>query len=126
LPLILVVEDEFLLRHDLEDALSGAGFGVESFVSGEKALASFMDATKNYKALITDVNLGDGLNGWELARRIRQKEAGFPVIYITAYSANEWTSHGVPNSILVPKPFATAQLITAISNLLNIGSAPTA
>ena len=125
LPLVLVVEDEFLLRRDLEEALSGAGFGVESFVSAEKALASFTDITKNFKALVTDVNLGGGLSGWEVARRVREKEAGFPVVYITAYSADEWTAHGVPNSILIPKPFATVQLITAISNLLNIGSAPT-
>lgn len=84
-----------------------------------------MDGTKSYSALITDVHLGDGLNGWEVARRIREKEAGFPVIYITAYSASEWTAHGVPNSILISKPFAPAQLVTAISNLLNVGSAPT-
>jgi hypothetical protein len=31
-------------------------------------------------------------------------------------------SHGVPNSILLTKPFAPAQLITALSNLLNTGT----
>jgi two-component system, OmpR family, response regulator len=85
----------------------------------------FMDATKNYKVLVTDVNLGDGLNGWEVARRIREKEADFPVVYITASSADEWTAHGVPNSVLISKPFAPAQIVTALSNLLNVGSAPT-
>ncbi|RXH42716.1 transcriptional regulator [Bradyrhizobium zhanjiangense] len=124
-PLILVVEDEYLLRRDMEEILTGAGFAGDSFPSGETALASFMDNAKTYKALITDVNLGDGLNGWEVARRIREKEAGFPVIYITAYSAAEWTAHGVPNSILISKPFAPTQLVTALSNLLNVGSAPT-
>jgi DNA-binding response OmpR family regulator len=123
LPLILVVEDEYLLR-DLEDALTSGGFAGESFLSGEKALTKFMDSAKNYKALVTDVNLGSGLSGWEVARRIREKEAGFPVIYVTAYSADEWTAHGVPNSVLSPKPFALAQLLTALSTFLNIGSAP--
>ena len=123
--LILVIEDEYFLRRDVEDALTNGGFVGESFSSGEDALAIFMDGARNYKALVTDVNLGDGLNGWEVARRIREKEAGFPVIYITAYSADEWTAHGVPDSILVSKPFAPAQLVTALSNLLNVGSAPT-
>lgn len=124
-PLVLVVEDEYLLRRDVEEALASGGFAGESFSSGEEALIRFEDSTKNYMALITDVNLGDGLNGWEVARRIREKEAAFPVIYITAYSAAEWTAHGVPNSILISKPFAPAQLVTALSNLLNIGTAPT-
>jgi hypothetical protein len=34
-------------------------------------------------------------------------------------SAPEWTSKGVPNSIMVAKPFAPAQIITAVSTLLN-------
>jgi DNA-binding response OmpR family regulator len=123
--LILVVEDEYLLRSDVEDALTSGGFAGESFSSGEQALSMFMDGTKNYKALVTDVNLGDGLNGWELARRVREKQAGFPVVYLTAYSSAEWTAQGVPNSVMISKPFAPAQLVTALSNLLNVGSAPT-
>jgi hypothetical protein len=38
---------------------------------------------------------------------------------MTADSAGEWGAHGVPNSVLVQKPFAVAQVITAISTLLN-------
>jgi DNA-binding response OmpR family regulator len=122
--LILVIEDEYLPRRDVEDALTSGGFVGETFSSGEEALSAFVDGTKNYKALVTDVNLGGGLSGWEVAKRIREKEAGFPVVYVTAHSADEWTSHGVPDSVLISKPFAAAQLVTALSNLLNIGSAP--
>ena len=125
LPLVLVIEDEYLLRRDVEEALSNAGFATEGFASRDKALASFVESDKNYRALVADVNLGGGLDGWEVARFIREKAADFPVIYITAYSASEWTSHGVPNSILISKPFAPAQLVTALSTLLNKGSAPT-
>jgi hypothetical protein len=46
------------------------------------------------------------------------------VIYVTASSAEEWASYGVPNSILIPKPFARAQLISAIASLLNIRTPP--
>jgi len=37
-----------------------------------------------------------------------------------------WASKGVPYSIMLTKPFALAQLVTAVSQLLNIGSPPTA
>jgi hypothetical protein len=35
--------------------------------------------------------------------------------------ADAWASQGVPNSIMLAKPFAPAQLVTAVSNLLNAG-----
>jgi DNA-binding response OmpR family regulator len=77
-------------------------------------------STIPYRALVTDVRLR-GVNGWEVARRIREKEPAFPVIYVTAAPAEEWASQGVPNSILISKPFADAQLIAALANLLNVG-----
>ena len=42
-----------------------------------------------------------------------------PVIYITSSDGADWASKGVPNSVLLAKPFALAQLVTAISQLLN-------
>jgi hypothetical protein len=36
--------------------------------------------------------------------------------------ADAWTSQGVPHSIMLAKPFAPAQLVTAVSQLLNAGS----
>ncbi|WP_346658054.1 response regulator [Bradyrhizobium sp. 157] len=85
----------------------------------------FKSGRKNYKALVTDVSLKGSLSGWEVARQIREKVPAFPVVYMTGAAADEWTSQGVPNSILLQKPFAPAQLVTAVSNLLNTGT-PTA
>jgi two-component system, cell cycle response regulator CpdR len=42
-----------------------------------------------------------------------------PVIYMTGTHVDEWASKGVPNSVLLSKPFAPAQIVTAISQLLN-------
>jgi hypothetical protein len=44
---------------------------------------------------------------------------------MTGLAADEWSSRGVPNSVLLQKPFAPAQLITAVSQLLNAGPATT-
>jgi CheY-like chemotaxis protein len=59
-----------------------------------------------------------------VARQIREKEPAFPVVYMTGAAADDWASQGVPNSILLQKPFAPAQLITAVSQLLNVGTPP--
>jgi DNA-binding response OmpR family regulator len=124
LPLILVIEDEYLAQKDVVAALADGGFATEAVFSGEEALPLLMDGVRNYRALVTDVRLGGDLNGWDVAKRIREKEPAFPIVYLTGEAADEWASHGVPNSILISKPFAPAQLVTAVSNLLNAGAPP--
>jgi DNA-binding response OmpR family regulator len=74
---------------------------------------------------VIDINLLGRMDGWEVARRAREIDPDFPVIYVTGGGADQWASHGVPNSVLLTKPFAPAQLVTAISNLLNRGTTPT-
>ncbi|WP_291851681.1 response regulator [Bradyrhizobium sp.] len=124
LPVILIVEDEDAVQAVIEDALADGGFAAEILASGEEALTLFMGGQKNYAALVTDVNLKGRMSGWDVARQIREATPGCPVIYITGAAADEWSSQGVPNSILLQKPFAPAQLVTALSNLLNTGSPP--
>ena len=124
LPLILVIEDEYFLQTDLEQVLTDAGFATDIVSSGEEALTLLMDGTKRPSALVTDVILAGRLTGWEVAKRIREKDPSFPVIYVTAHD-RDWPAYGVPNSIVIPKPFAPAQLVTAVSNLLNARTPPT-
>lgn len=122
-PSILVIEDEYFLQADLEKVLTDAGFATDIVSSGEEALTLLMSGTKHPNLLVTDVELAGRLSGWEVAKRIREKDPSFPVVYVTAYS-QDWAANGVPNSIIIPKPFAAAQLVTAISNLLNGGTSP--
>ena len=126
LPLILVVEDEYLLQGIVEEALIEAGFEIDILSSAEEALTLFKSGTKNYKALVADVTLKGRLSGWDVARQIRERDPTFPIVYMTGAAVDQWASHGVPNSILLNKPFAPAQLVTAVSQLLNAGSPPTA
>jgi DNA-binding response OmpR family regulator len=41
-----------------------------------------------------------------------------PIIYITGGNADEWSIQGVPNSMVITKPFAPASLLTAVAQLL--------
>jgi DNA-binding response OmpR family regulator len=121
LPLILVVEDEYALQRIVQDALTDGGFETEVLSSGEEALTLFKGGIKEYRALVTDVNLKGHLSGWDVAKQIREINPACPVIYMTGAAAGQWASHGVPNSILLEKPFAPAQLVTAVAILLNAG-----
>jgi len=117
--LILVIEDEYALQGVVEDALNEGGFETDILSSGEEALTLFKGKIKEYRALVTDINLKGHLSGWEVARQIRENHPTFPIIYMTGAAAGKWASQGVPNSILLEKPFAPTQLVTAISHLLN-------
>lgn len=119
LPVILVVEDEYDLQGIIEEALIEGGFETDILSSGEEALTLFRGKLKNYKALVTDVGLKGRLTGWEVASQFREADPGFPIVYMSGARADEWPSKGVPNSIMLTKPFAPAQLVTAISQLLN-------
>ena len=59
------------------------------------------------------------MDGWEVAQQARKIDPEFPIVYISGASAADWPSKGVPNSIMLAKPFAPVQLVTAVSNLLN-------
>lgn len=86
----------------------------------------FKGGKTNYRALVTDINILGRIDGWEVAKQAREIDPAFPVIYMTGAAADQWASHGVPNSVLLTKPFAPSQLVTALSQLLNAAGPPTA
>ena len=116
---ILVVEDDQLIQAMVAEALADGGFGSSITGSGEEAIALLQANESQYRAVVTDINLIGRLDGWEVARAARETDPTMPIIYMTGTHAEEWASKGVPNSVILAKPFAPAQLVTAISNLLN-------
>lgn len=120
---ILVVEDDDAVQSVVEEALADGGFEPAIAASGEEAVTLLKGQKGKYRALVADVNLRGRMDGWEVARHAREIDPEFPIIYMTGESAEQWASNGVPNSILLTKPFAPAQLVTAVSQLLNTGPA---
>jgi DNA-binding response OmpR family regulator len=113
----LLVEDEPLIALSAHDALEAGGFEPISVDDGTKALDVLTSQSGDLAGLITDVRLGSGPNGWDVARRARELKPNLPVVYTTGDSAHEWTALGVPKSVMIQKPYALAQLVTAISTL---------
>lgn len=117
-PLLLLVEDEALVLLVAQEALEAGGYTVTVAESGAEALSVLEAQSDQFAGLLTDVQLGEGPDGWEIARHARELQPSLPVVYLTADSAAEWAAQGVPNSVLVQKPYAPAQLVTAISTLV--------
>ena len=117
--LLLVVEDEPAIQILMEDVLKDAGFAVRVATYGNEAITILDDESAQLVGLITDVRLGQGVIGWDVARHARESNPESAVVYVTGDSAADWAAYGVPKSLLLPKPFANAQLVTAITNLLN-------
>lgn len=115
---VIVAEDEGLIRLALNDLLESEGYNVASAASGEAALSLLHDASHPYAGLVTDVRLGDGADGWALARQARDMMPEICVVYLTGDSAADWPVQGVPGSIVLQKPVVDAQLLAGISTLL--------
>lgn len=119
LPVVLIVEDDPSIQEIVEDALKEGGFDAAIAASAEEAVTLMKGNVMNYRALVTDINLKGRMSGWEVAKKAREIDPAFPIVYMTGAAADDWPSHGVPHSILLVKPFAPAQLVTAVAQLLN-------
>lgn len=115
---ILVVEDDPLIQPLVEGALDEAGYATEVVGDAAAAMSVLEQQMAQVRALVTDVNLGGPSDGWDIARRARELNASLPVVYMSGASAHDWTSRGVPKSQILVKPFAPAELVTAVSSLL--------
>jgi DNA-binding response OmpR family regulator len=122
---ILVLEDDELVQSIVAQMLSEGGYDADMVASGEEAVSLLNKHKGKYRALVTDIKVQGKMDGWEVAQHAREIEPGFPIVYMSGDSAADWTSKGVPNSIMLAKPFAPAQLVTAVSNLLNSGTPTT-
>lgn len=116
---VLVVEDEVLVLLELEDALRDAGYDVVSASNGHEGLKLAEELSGPLRGIVTDVRVGVGPDGWGIAHRARELNPQIAVVYMSGDSASDWSANGVPNSQMIQKPFATAQVVTAISQLIN-------
>ena len=117
--LILIVENEVLIGIDVESSLQDGGFETHLAQNGKKAIAVLEDKELSVAGLVTDIDLGAGPDGWSVAQRARELNPAIPIVYMSGHQVIEHASKGVPASLMVQKPFASMQIVTAISQLLN-------
>ena len=117
MPTILFVDDDVLTQWVMTEVLTDAGFSVRSACRGEEAL-EFMAESEGggYDALVTDVNLYDGVSGMVVARRWRRLYPGRPIIFISNSEVPE--SEMRPNEAYLAKPFAASALLHLLDAVL--------
>ena len=114
---ILIIEDEKLLADSLQTLLTSKGFDVEVVYDGEtgKDYAEL----GIYDLLIMDVMM-PGMDGYELARRVRANRCSTPILMLTARSGLEDRIEGLNAGAdyYLTKPFDTRELLACINALL--------
>ncbi len=118
---VLIVEDEFLIRLTLAEALSAAGFDVAEAADGEEAVR-LLGENHAYDLLVTDIQLPGRFDGAAVARYARERVPDMAVVFAT----------GRPDSLralgtlgkrdaLVQKPYGPKELLGVIRRVLDSG-----
>lgn len=122
-PRIMIVDDEKDILSILTSGLeTRGGFVVDTFNSGDAALQAFVaQASNHYDLVLTDIKMPK-MNGFELYRRIREKNTSIPIAFITAFEINEDEFSKVMPSIkvrdFIKKPIMIQDLVEKINAIL--------
>lgn len=114
---ILVIEDEVLLAESIRSLLKAKGFEVECVYNGEDGAA--YAETGVYDLLILDVMM-PGMDGYQVARKVRADRCGTPILMLTARSGLEDEIEGLNAGAdyYLTKPFDSRKLLACINVLL--------
>lgn len=111
---ILVVEDEWLVRDDIAHALRAAGWDVLEADTAEAAIA-FLRAGRHIDLVFTDIQLAGHMSGWDVAEACRVERADFPIVYASGNSADR--TRQVSRSLFFDKPYQAAAILEACHRL---------
>jgi CheY-like chemotaxis protein len=111
---ILVVEDEALPRLDLVETLSEAGYEVLEASNAHQALG-YLRTRRPIDVVITDIDLGEGPTGWDVAETFRAARSAIPIIYISGAAGDRRRS--VPGSVFFAKPCRTLDILKVCRGL---------
>ncbi len=111
---VLVVEDEWLVRENIVSELKAQGWSVVETASGEHALAFL--ATDEVHLLVTDIQLAGAMDGWDVAHAVRAANPDLPVIYASGNAPD--AARRVRGSLFFNKPYDPAAVVAACHKLI--------
>jgi signal transduction histidine kinase/CheY-like chemotaxis protein len=117
-PVVLVVEDDPMVREFAVSACREIGCTVYQAGDGEEALR-LLAAHDDIVLLFTDVGLPRGMNGRQLAAIATERRPRLKVLFTTGYTANAIVHHGVLDAGVhfIGKPFSITALAAKIKSL---------
>ena len=113
---VLLVEDEFLICMMMADALVQHGFEVRAAANAREALAHLTRGAP-CDVLLTDLNLGPGLDGSGLAKRARELRPDLPVVYVSGSVRRIEELSPVPGATFIPKPYIPEKVCEVLGEL---------
>lgn len=117
---VLVVEDEFLVRLTLVEALSDEGFQVLEAETGDAALP-ILQNYREISLLLTDIQLPGTMNGHALALKARENLPNLPIIFMTGGPGGE--TDGSAQNVFISKPYTLANVCNTAKRLTATGTA---
>jgi CheY-like chemotaxis protein len=117
-PVVLIVEDEFLLRMDAAEMIGAAGFEVIEAANADQAI-EVLETRRDITVVFTDIQMPGSMDGLKLARAVRGR---WPPIKIIATSGRlHFSETDLPEGgRFLPKPYSPAQ-ITDVLRELTVG-----
>jgi CheY-like chemotaxis protein len=113
-----VVEDDVLVRMTLVDVLSDDGFDVLEAEDATRAL-DLICTRPDIAAMLTDINLPGGADGFALAQAVRVVRPGLPVVYASGRHSAAEPGRGVHGARFLAKPFKPALAAMALRELIH-------
>lgn len=113
--LVLVVEDEWLVRDVIASDLKDAGWTVLEASTGESAIG-IIENNPQIDVLFTDIQLAGQLSGWDVAEAFRAAKPQMKVIYASGNTV-DW-SRAVDNSQFFSKPYRASEILKACRSCL--------
>ena len=111
---VLIVEDEFLVRLTLAEALSDEGFQVLEAETGDAALP-ILQSNQEISLLLTDIQLPGTINGHALALRARENLPKLPIIFMTGGPDEETGASA--QDVFISKPYTLANICKTAKRL---------
>ncbi len=116
-PVVLVVEDEFLIRMTLSEILADEGYSVLEAGSGDEAL-TLLRGEPAIAILLTDIQLPGSLDGHALARAARAALPQLPVVFMTGRPPSAEDGSSDIGATYVAKPYLPSEICRVVRGLL--------
>ena len=115
---VLLVDDERLVRGMLAEDLLDTGLDVTEAPNAEAALNAVGQADRPPRVLVTDINLGEGMDGIALAEEARRRWPGLGVVVMPGKPSNLGERRPDPREVCLLKPFGSPRLVAPVHGLL--------
>jgi CheY-like chemotaxis protein len=114
---VLFVDDNAICGLETGSILRDLGYQVVSLYDAAGALQALAGG-QSLMALVTDIDLGPGPDGFDIARAARAAFPDLPVVYISGTASARYASEGVPRSEFVAKPCNPADVAEALTRAI--------